>query len=273
MATVQGVSDANREELRGRLAGRVALLPLIGASGIALWVLVTSTPISATALGVLGILAGLGLGLIQMVAKRSALARHVAVWSFTAGLLVAMALIPDGWLPFAGLMLVFVGGMLVSGGQVAIASAIGVWAAWLNWQGLRAYPLSQLLIALALDSLEAEGKSVADIWNRIYAVTAFFVFHEFLFDNGDRVVGFLRNFRELFPGVPLILFEAIRPTFSKMRRRPSALAIQYFLLHDLSMQNPVSREEWKALFSQAGFSSISERYLGFARTAIYTLCS
>jgi hypothetical protein len=31
------------------------------------------------------------------------------------------------------------------------------------------------LIALALDSLEAEGKPIADTWNRIYAVTAFFV--------------------------------------------------------------------------------------------------
>ncbi len=31
------------------------------------------------------------------------------------------------------------------------------------------------LITLALDSLEAEGKPIADMWNRIYAVTAFFV--------------------------------------------------------------------------------------------------
>jgi len=31
------------------------------------------------------------------------------------------------------------------------------------------------LITLALDSLQTEGKPIADIWNRIYAVTAFFV--------------------------------------------------------------------------------------------------
>jgi len=47
--------------------------------------------------------------------------------------------------------------------------------------------------------------------------------------------------------------------------------IQYFLFHDLSEQTPVSREGWKTLFSQAGFNSIGERYLGFARTDIYTL--
>jgi cyclopropane fatty-acyl-phospholipid synthase-like methyltransferase len=104
----------------------------------------------------------------------------------------------------------------------------------------------------------------------IDAATAFFVFHEFLFNGSDRVVGFLRNFRELFPGVPLILFEAIRPTAEEMRKRPGP-AIQYFLFHDLSKQEPVSREDWKALFSQAGFRSVSERYLGFARTGIYIL--
>lgn len=112
---------------------------------------------------------------------------------------------------------------------------------------------------------------IAGSLQSIDAATAFFVLHEFLFDNGARVARFLRSFRELFPGVPLILFEAIRPTPEEMRRRPGP-AIQYFLFHDLSQQKPVSREEWKELFSQAGFSSISERYLAFARTGIYTLC-
>ena len=112
---------------------------------------------------------------------------------------------------------------------------------------------------------------IADSLQGVDAATAFFVLHEFLFTDGDRVVRFLRNFRELFPGVPLILFEAIRPTPEEMRKRPGA-AIQYFLFHDLSKQKPVSREDWKELFSQAGFNSISERYLGFARTGIYTLC-
>ena len=111
---------------------------------------------------------------------------------------------------------------------------------------------------------------IAEPLQRIDAATAFFVLHEFLFTGSDRVVGFLRDFRKFFPGVPLILFEAIRPTPEEMRKRPGA-AVQYFLFHDLSEQKPVSREDWKELFSQAGFSSISERYLGFARTAIYTL--
>jgi len=39
----------------------------------------------------------------------------------------------------------------------------------------RIQTLQALLVTLALDGLQAEGKPVADIWNRIYGVTAFFV--------------------------------------------------------------------------------------------------
>lgn len=116
-----------------------------------------------------------------------------------------------------------------------------------------------------------ELERIAEPLQGIDAATAFFVLHEFLFAGRERVVRFLRGFRKLFPGVPLIIFEAIRPAPDEMRKRPGP-AIQYFLFHDLSEQKPVSREDWKELFSQAGFSSISERYLGFARTGIYTLC-
>lgn len=45
---------------------------------------------------------------------------------------------------------------------------ISVWDA-------RIQTIQALLITLSLDSLEAEGQSIAAIWNRIYAVTAFFV--------------------------------------------------------------------------------------------------
>lgn len=100
--------------------------------------------------------------------------------------------------------------------------------------------------------------------------TTFFVFHELLYDGADGVIGVLRSFRTIFPGVPLIVFEVIKPTPEEMRRRPG-MAVQYFLQHDLTHQKPVSRAEWKSLFRAAGFNSIEERYLGFARTAIFIL--
>lgn len=100
--------------------------------------------------------------------------------------------------------------------------------------------------------------------------TTFFVFHEILYAGADRVVELLQSFRAIFPGVPLIVFEVIRPTPEEMRKRPG-MAVHYFLQHDLTHQRPVSREEWKTLFRTAGFISIEETYLGFARTAMFTL--
>jgi len=104
----------------------------------------------------------------------------------------------------------------------------------------------------------------------VEVATTFFVFHEILFAGTNHLIQLLRSFKTLFPGVPLIVFETIRPTPEEMRRRPG-MAVQYFLQHDLTHQKPVGREEWKELFKAAGFNSIEERYLGFARTAIFTL--
>ncbi len=47
--------------------------------------------------------------------------------------------------------------------------------ALISTEDARIQTIQGSLIALALDSLLAEGKPIADIWNRIYAVTAFFV--------------------------------------------------------------------------------------------------
>ena len=100
--------------------------------------------------------------------------------------------------------------------------------------------------------------------------TAFFVLHELLYFGEQVLIGFLKDFRRLFPEVPLIVFETIRPTSENMANR-KGLAIYYFLYHDLSQQKPVDRETWKELFRSAGFRSIEERHLPFVRSAIYTL--
>lgn len=104
----------------------------------------------------------------------------------------------------------------------------------------------------------------------IDAAITFFVLHEILFSGPDAVIRLLSSFRDLFPGVPLIVFEAIRPTPEEMRQHPG-MAIQYFLQHDLSNQKPVGRGQWKEIFAKAGWKSVEERYLNFARTSIFTL--
>src|SRR5207245_11717289 len=100
--------------------------------------------------------------------------------------------------------------------------------------------------------------------------TVLFVLHEVLFGGADATVELLRRFRNAYPGVPLVVFEVVRPSPEEMRKRPG-MAIQYVLQHDLTHQKLVGREEWKSLFEKAGFSRIEERHLRFTRTAMFTV--
>ncbi|MFN7992373.1 MAG: class I SAM-dependent methyltransferase [Bryobacteraceae bacterium] len=104
----------------------------------------------------------------------------------------------------------------------------------------------------------------------IDCATVFFVLHELLYFGEDVLLDFLGNYRRLFPGRPLIAFEAVRPPLEEMRRHPG-ISVYYFLYHDLTQQNPVDAPAWKELFRKAGFTSIEERSLDFAKAAIYIL--
>lgn len=105
---------------------------------------------------------------------------------------------------------------------------------------------------------------------QVDAATTFFVLHELMYDGERRVIDFLKDFRRIFPKIPLIVFEPIRPTPEEARARPG-VGIYYFLFHDLSHQKTAGREQWMKVFRAAGFTSIQERYLGVARTAIFQL--
>jgi cyclopropane fatty-acyl-phospholipid synthase-like methyltransferase len=98
--------------------------------------------------------------------------------------------------------------------------------------------------------------------------TTFFVLHELMYDGEQRVIDFLKDFRRIFPGVPLIVFEPIRPTPEEARARPG-VGIYYFLFHDLSHQKTVGSDVWKKVFRAAGFNSIEERHLSVSRTSIF----
>ena len=80
----------------------------------------------------------------------------------------------------------------------------------------------------------------------------------------------MQGFRKAFPGVPLVVFEVVRPTPEELRKRPG-MAVQYVMQHDLTHQKLVGREEWRALFAKAGFSKVEERHLAFSRTAMFTV--
>jgi SAM-dependent methyltransferase len=113
-------------------------------------------------------------------------------------------------------------------------------------------------------------ETVSEALRGIDPATVFFVLQELLFDGADRVLDLLRSFRRLFPGTPLIVFEAIRPGLDELRKRPG-MALYYSLYHDLTHQKTVGRSEWRELFAEAGFESVTERHLDFARISIFTL--
>ena len=104
----------------------------------------------------------------------------------------------------------------------------------------------------------------------IEAATVFFVLHELLYDGEERVLDFLRDYRRLFPKAPLMVFEAIRPSDDAMRKRPG-VSIFYHYFHELSRQRPTTREKWRELFAKAGFENVTERFLNFAATSVFTV--
>lgn len=151
--------EVNLEGLRAQLAGRLAALPLVGAAGLLLWLSLQHRSLSLAALGIaFGLMivsVGSGLAVRALAAAHPVAARHLLVWSLAAGLLASMWFCSAPWLPFLGLMVIFAGAMLISGGEFATAGTIAAWAMWLARSGVRAYPLPGLLIALAFGTVLA----------------------------------------------------------------------------------------------------------------------
>jgi signal transduction histidine kinase/CheY-like chemotaxis protein len=142
-------AEINLEDLRSQLAGRLAVALMVASLAL-LWVNWPQESFPFFGAIPLAALIGIGWGVRKLVNVRPALARHLLVWSLTAGLLAAMWLFSDPWLPFLGLPLTFVSALLVSGGQFATAGATAALAAWLARSGARPYPLLQLLVTQAL---------------------------------------------------------------------------------------------------------------------------
>lgn len=120
------------------------------------------------------------------------------------------------------------------------------------------------LCALDISKIEQAALPPIDV------ATVFFVLHELLYFGEDVLLKFLKDFRRLFPDTPLIAFEAVRPPAEDLRKHPG-ISVYYFLYHDLTQQKPVDAANWKRLFHAAGFQSIEERQLDFAKAAIYIL--
>ena len=153
MTAIEQGSDVNLRELRDQLTGRLALALMVASVlliclELLVWASVYNHPFPFIPLGLFTAFLGLGWRVRTLVGRRPAWARHLLVWGLTAGLLAAIALLSEPWLPFLGLMLTFVSAMLVSGGGFASAGAVAALAAGLARADARTYPLPALLISL-----------------------------------------------------------------------------------------------------------------------------
>lgn len=124
-------------------------------------------------------------------------------------------------------------------------------------------------IEFAVVDITALERTPSDLRD-VDAATVFLLLHEILYQSKDALLSMLRTYRAMFPGIPLTVFEVDRATPEQMRQRPG-MAIHYTLQHDLSHQKLVSRDVWRALFGEAGFTRVDERNLRFARTVIFTV--
>ena len=160
MATVEYGPDVNLKELRGQLADRVAwtLIGVGAALVLVTWPLVAFWPLG----GVPAFVVPLAIGLVALgwsgralAAARPSLARYLLLWGLAGGLLTAMGLSSEIWLPFLGLTLIPIASLLVSGGGFAAAGLVAAVAAGATLKGARVYPLIPLFIALVLGTVLA----------------------------------------------------------------------------------------------------------------------
>jgi signal transduction histidine kinase/CheY-like chemotaxis protein len=137
------------EELRNRLTWRLGFV-LMGFGSLAAWYLLLQRDSPLAASGFACLIVGLG-RLVQILINRdSAAAKYVLVGGTIAHILVAMLLFPAWWIPYLGMLCVFVGAMLIKHGGWFTALAIFGLALALNLMGARSYPLIELATILAL---------------------------------------------------------------------------------------------------------------------------
>lgn len=141
--------SVNLEELRTQLSRQLALV-LLAIGSLGTWIVLYTHSEFFPMGAILALLAALGWVMWKIGLSHYKLACHLLTWSMLTALLASMGLIVEPWLPFLGLLLVFINTVLFPNGGVIVAGMVTAWAIWLNHSGLRAYPLPGLIAALGL---------------------------------------------------------------------------------------------------------------------------
>jgi signal transduction histidine kinase/CheY-like chemotaxis protein len=137
------------EELRCDLTRRLGYV-LISFGIVGAWYALIRRDLPFAASGLLVLLGVLGRAIQVMMSDYPAQARHALVWGTIALLLMAMLMFADPWLPYLGVLCVFVSATLIRNGGLFTALLIAVLAAAFNATGARTYPLLEIAATLAL---------------------------------------------------------------------------------------------------------------------------
>jgi SAM-dependent methyltransferase len=133
---------------------------------------------------------------------------------------------------------------------------------------IRAAGLEERITLFVEDMFEIQR--IAACLRGVDVVTSFYGFQELLALGKEKVLGLLAAYRQVFPGVTFIICEVPKYSPEELRRRPGGM-LEYQLWHALTHQRLATRDEWMAIWREAGIGRIDETYLPFARTVLYTL--
>src|SRR6476619_2712037 len=103
------------EELRSQLTRRMSFV-LIGFGILGAWYLLLRRDLPLSASGLLCLVVILGYFVQTVNTTNPTLARHMLVWGTVGQLLLAMLIFQNSWLPYMGILCVFLSAMLIKSG-------------------------------------------------------------------------------------------------------------------------------------------------------------
>ena len=88
-------------------------------------------------------------------------------------------------------------------------------------------------------------------------VISMFVLHEFLAGGDEKIMALLDDLRKTFKNSYFIICELCRNSPDELRKKQNLIS-EHHLFHALSNQRLLSRNEWWAIFTNAGFKIVEE---------------
>ncbi len=177
--------EVSIQDVRSQLAQQLALTLIV--AGLA-WISLTwpNPAIQATLSVPLGLaVIAIGWGVRALHRHHAPTSRRLLAFGLSLGLVAAMTVWPMDWLPFLGIALAFVSGLLVTGGGIAATALTLGWAAVLNTAGVRTYAMLELGLALAFAAVLA--------WQTVRTV---YTAHGWVWSSQQRADQLLREARD-----------------------------------------------------------------------------